>query len=62
MPPWLPEAFTLAGVLAFPTFAIEPAVNWLAARGWRRRAPIFVVVGLLMAAFLGGTGRTARTS
>ncbi|MEV3926190.1 AI-2E family transporter [Actinomadura coerulea] len=43
----------------FLAFAIEPAVNWLAARGWRRgvaTAAMFAVVGLLLAGFLGGIG------
>ncbi|GGQ31310.1 putative PurR-regulated permease PerM [Actinomadura coerulea] len=43
----------------FLAFAIEPAVNWLAARGWRRgvaTAAMFVIVGLLIAGFLGGIG------
>ncbi|MFA1550123.1 AI-2E family transporter [Actinomadura chokoriensis] len=43
----------------FLAFAIEPAVNWLARHGWRRGAAtglMFVVVGLLLAGFIGGIG------
>ncbi|NVI86588.1 AI-2E family transporter [Actinomadura sp. BRA 177] len=88
MPPWLPKAFVLAGVVVlafmaalwllerlrgllllllislFLAFAIEPAVNWLARRGWRRGAAtalMFVVVGMLAAGFLGGIGSLLAT-
>ncbi len=43
----------------FLAFAIEPAVNWLAARGWRRGAAtgvMFVVIGVFAAAFVGVLG------
>ncbi|MGI5169719.1 AI-2E family transporter [Spirillospora sp. CA-253888] len=43
----------------FLAFAIEPAVNWLAARGWRRGAAtgaMFVVIAVCAAAFFGVLG------
>ncbi|MWA05921.1 AI-2E family transporter [Actinomadura sp. LD22] len=46
-------------VSLFLAFAIEPAVNRLAARGWRRGAAtglMFAVIGVLLAGFLGGIG------
>ena len=55
----LRDLLLLLLISLFLAFAIEPAVNWLAARGWRRgaaTAAMFVVVGLLLAAFLGGIG------
>ena len=55
----LRELLLLLLISLFLAFAIEPAVNWLAARGWRRglaTAAMFVVVGLLIAGFLGGIG------
>jgi predicted PurR-regulated permease PerM len=88
MPPWLPKAFVLAGVVVlafmaalwllarlrgllllllislFLAFAIEPAVNWLARRGWRRGAAtalMFAVVAVLAAGFLGGIGSLLAT-
>ncbi|GAA2170001.1 AI-2E family transporter [Actinomadura napierensis] len=51
-------------VSLFLAFAIEPAVNWLAARGWRRGAGtglMFVVIGVLLAGFLGGIGSLLAT-
>ncbi|MDL4812717.1 AI-2E family transporter [Actinomadura opuntiae] len=51
-------------VSLFLAFAIEPAVNWLAARGWRRGAAtglMFVVIGALLAGFLGGIGSLLAT-
>ncbi|MEV4003541.1 AI-2E family transporter [Actinomadura sp. NPDC049753] len=55
----LRELLLLLLISLFLAFAIEPAVNWLAARGWRRglaTAAMFAVVGLLLAGFLGGIG------
>ncbi|WP_141575541.1 AI-2E family transporter [Actinomadura sp. WMMA1423] len=55
----LRDLLLLLLISLFLAFAIEPAVNWLASRGWRRGAAtavMFVVVGLLLAAFLGGIG------
>ncbi|MGW2308306.1 AI-2E family transporter [Actinomadura luteofluorescens] len=55
----LRELLLLLLISLFLAFAIEPAVNWLAARGWRRgvaTAAMFLVVALLMAGFLGGIG------
>ncbi|MEV0666024.1 AI-2E family transporter [Actinomadura luteofluorescens] len=55
----LRELLLLLLISLFLAFAIEPAVNWLAARGWRRgvaTAAMFVVVALLLAGFLGGIG------
>ncbi|KAB2353293.1 AI-2E family transporter, partial [Actinomadura montaniterrae] len=51
-------------VSLFLAFAIEPAVNWLAARGWRRGAGtalMFVVIGVLLAGFAGGIGSLLAT-
>ncbi|MFB4303846.1 AI-2E family transporter [Actinomadura sp. NTSP31] len=51
-------------VSLFLAFAIEPAVDWLAARGWRRGAGtglMFVVIGVLLAGFLGGIGSLLAT-
>ncbi|MBE1536423.1 AI-2E family transporter [Actinomadura algeriensis] len=48
----------------FLAFAIEPAVNWLARRGWRRGAGtalMFVVIAALLAGFLGGVGSLLAT-
>ncbi|WP_433469762.1 AI-2E family transporter [Spirillospora sp. CA-128828] len=60
----LRELLTLLLISLFLAFAIEPAVNWLARRGWRRglaTAAMFVVVGLLFAGFLGGIGSLLAT-
>jgi len=60
---WLAER--LRGLLLllltslFLAFAIEPAVNWLAARGWRRGAAtglMFLVIAVLVFGFVGGIG------
>ncbi len=43
----------------FLAFAIEPAVNWLAARGWRRGAAtgvMFAIIAVFAVAFIGGIG------
>ncbi|QKG19232.1 AI-2E family transporter [Actinomadura verrucosospora] len=51
-------------VSLFLAFAIEPAVNRLAARGWRRGAAtalMFVVLGAVLAGFLGGIGSLLAT-
>jgi predicted PurR-regulated permease PerM len=88
MPPWLPKAFLLAGVVVlgfmaalwllgrlrellllllislFLAFAIEPAVNWFARRGWRRGLAtglMFVVIAILLGGFLGGIGSLLAT-
>src|SRR5690606_39170339 len=53
----LRDLLLLLLISLFLAFAIEPAVNWLARRGWRRgpaTAVTFLVVGVLVAAFLGG--------
>ncbi|WP_433479495.1 AI-2E family transporter [Spirillospora sp. CA-142024] len=60
----LRELLTLLLISLFLAFAIEPAVNWLARRGWRRglaTGAMFVVVGLLFAGFLGGIGSLLAT-
>ncbi|MFE3002538.1 AI-2E family transporter [Nocardia sp. NPDC059246] len=46
---------TVLVVSLFLAFAIEPAVNWLAARGWRRGAAtlaVFVVVTVVLVGFV----------
>lgn len=51
-------------VSLFLAFAIEPAVNRLAARGWRRGAAtalMFVVIAVLLAGFVGGIGSLLAT-
>ncbi|NDU76625.1 AI-2E family transporter [Actinomadura sp. DSM 109109] len=55
----LRELLLLLLISLFLAFAIEPGVNWLAARGWRRglaTGAMFVVVGVLLAGFLSGIG------
>ncbi|RKS73583.1 putative PurR-regulated permease PerM [Actinomadura pelletieri DSM 43383] len=55
----LRELLLLLLISLFLAFAIEPAVNWLARRGWRRgpaTAVMFLVIGVLLAGFLGGIG------
>ncbi|HEX5495915.1 MAG TPA: AI-2E family transporter [Mycobacteriales bacterium] len=47
---------TLLLVSLFLTFAIEPAVNWLDRRGWRRGAATGLVFGVLMAVVVGFVG------
>ncbi|MEV4678784.1 MULTISPECIES: AI-2E family transporter [Actinomadura] len=60
----LRELLLLLLISLFLAFAIEPAVNWLARRGWRRglaTAAMFVVVGVLLTGFLGGIGSLLAT-
>ncbi|QKW36193.1 AI-2E family transporter [Actinomadura sp. NAK00032] len=60
----LRDLLVLLLISLFLAFAIEPAVNWLARRGWRRglaTAAMFVVVGVLLAGFLGGIGSLLAT-
>jgi len=48
----------------FVAFAIEPAVNWLAARGWRRgwaTGLMFVLIAVFVGVFLGGIGSLLAT-
>lgn len=60
----LRELLLLLLISLFLAFAIEPAVNWLARRGWRRglaTGAMFLVIGLLLAGFLGGIGSLLAT-
>ncbi|SNS97731.1 Predicted PurR-regulated permease PerM [Actinomadura meyerae] len=60
----LRELLLLLLISLFLAFAIEPAVNWLARRGWRRglaTGAMFVVVGVLLAGFVGGIGSLLAT-
>ncbi|MFI0481304.1 AI-2E family transporter [Actinomadura sp. 9N215] len=60
----LRELLLLLLTSLFLAFAIEPAVNWLARRGWRRgpaTAVMFLVVGVLAGGFLGGIGSLLAT-
>ncbi|WP_250904310.1 AI-2E family transporter [Actinomadura sp. NEAU-AAG7] len=60
----LRELLLLLLTSLFLAFAIEPAVNWLAARGWRRGLAtglMFLVIALLTAVFLGGIGSLLAT-
>ncbi|GAA4226417.1 AI-2E family transporter [Actinomadura meridiana] len=60
----LRELLLLLLISLFLAFAIEPAVNWLARRGWRRgpaTALMFLVVGALAGGFLGGIGSLLAT-
>ncbi|GAA0585281.1 AI-2E family transporter [Actinomadura livida] len=55
----LRELLLLLLISLFLSFAIEPAVNWLARHRWRRgpaTAVMFLVIGVLGAGFLGGIG------
>ncbi|TDC65477.1 AI-2E family transporter [Actinomadura sp. GC306] len=55
----LRELLLLLLISLFLSFAIEPAVTWLARHRWRRgpaTALMFLVIGLLVAGFLGGIG------
>ena len=55
----LRELLLLLLISLFLSFAIEPAVNWLARHRWRRgpaTAVMFLAVGVLGAGFLGGIG------
>jgi len=47
------DIITLVVIALFASFAIEPAVNWLADRGWRRGLSTGLI---LLALFLGGLG------
>ncbi|MFV2175960.1 AI-2E family transporter [Actinomadura sp. LOL_016] len=60
----LRELLVLLLTSLFLAFAIEPAVNWLARRGWRRGAGtalMFVVIAALLAGFVGGIGSLLAT-
>ncbi|TYK44971.1 AI-2E family transporter [Actinomadura decatromicini] len=60
----LRELLLLLLTSLFVAFAIEPAVNWLARRGWRRGPAtglMFVVAAVLGAGFLGGIGSLLAT-
>ncbi|MFD0690064.1 AI-2E family transporter [Actinomadura fibrosa] len=60
----LRELLLLLLISLFLAFAIEPAVNWLAARGWRRGLAtglMFVVIALLVGGFVGGIGSLLAT-
>ncbi|TDD70124.1 AI-2E family transporter, partial [Actinomadura rubrisoli] len=55
----LRELLLLLLTSLFVAFAIEPAVNWLAARGWRRglaTGAMFLVIALFAGGFIGGIG------
>ncbi|WP_084550045.1 AI-2E family transporter [Actinomadura rifamycini] len=60
----LRELLVLLLTSLFLAFAIEPAVNWLARRGWRRGAGtalMFLVIAACLAGFLGGIGSLLAT-
>ncbi|MEO3824218.1 AI-2E family transporter [Actinomadura sp. B10D3] len=60
----LRELLLLLLISLFLAFAIEPAVNWLARRGWRRglaTGVMFLVIGVLLLGFLGGIGSLLAT-
>src|SRR6266566_8666225 len=47
----LSSFLTILGTALFLSFAIEPAVNWFAARGWRRGAATGLILVIVVAAF-----------
>ena len=51
MPPWIPRLILLLASL-FLSFALEPAVNWLVRRGWRRGTATGLVLAALAFGFL----------
>ncbi|WP_084265978.1 AI-2E family transporter [Actinomadura macra] len=60
----LRELLLLLLTSLFVAFAIEPAVNWLAAHGWRRgwaTGLMFLVIAVFIAAFVGGIGSLLAT-
>ncbi|MFD0905755.1 AI-2E family transporter [Actinomadura sediminis] len=60
----LRDLLVLLLISLFLAFAIEPAVNWLARRGWRRGAGtalMFLVIAACLAGFLGGIGSLLAT-
>ncbi|MFI0369738.1 AI-2E family transporter [Actinomadura sp. 1N219] len=60
----LRELLLLLLTSLFLAFAIEPGVNWLARRGWRRgpaTAVMFLVIAVLVGGFLGGIGSLLAT-
>lgn len=60
----LRELLVLLLTSLFLAFAIEPAVNWLARRGWRRGAGtalMFLVIAACLAGFVGGIGSLLAT-